>query len=255
MNIIDDIPFSSNNKVQEDEIGNIININTNNRNEINQPRKNYFKVVYPQKNTNEIKFVTKKKRKKNGKRKETLNLAKNCLYESCMDSAYQVYKDLFILIQIVGITSEFSIKDKIGHSYSSNKNFFRMKMKDIFCNSAPNGVIKKDLYKANKRQKLDNILQEEKNNPYQKIKVLNAMFNLYFFDFFSAYLNDESKIIVKNNINGETKVYFYKTIEPENIKENGYVFYFKTYKNCFNDKYSSKLKKKFKHEMIDVILG
>ena len=172
-----------------------------------------------------------------------------------MDSAYQVYKDLFILIQIVGITSEFSIKDKIGHSYSSNNNFFRMKMKDIFCNSAPNGVIKKDLYKANKRQKLDNILQEEKNNPYQKIKVLNAMFNLYFFDFFSAYLNDESKIIVKNNINGETKVYFYKTIEPENIKENGYVFYFKTYKNCFNDKYSSKLKKKFKHEMIDVILG
>ena len=255
LNIIDDIPFSSNNKVQEDEIGNIININTNNRNEINQPRKNYFKVVYPQKNTNEIKFVTKKKRKKNGKRKETLNLAKNCLYESCMDSTYQVYKYLFTLIQIVGITLEFSIKDKIGHSYSSNKNFFRMKMKDIFCNSAPNGVIKKDLYKANKRQKLDNILQEEKNNPYQKIKVLNAMFNLYFFDFFSAYLNDESKIIVKNNINGETKVYFYKTIEPENIKENGYVFYFKTYKNCFNDKYSSKLKKKFKHEMIDVILG
>ena len=212
-------------------------------------------MVYPQKNTNEIKFVTKKKRKKNGKRKETLNLAKNCLYESCMDSAYQVYKILFTLIQIVGITLEFSIKDKIGHSYSSNKNFFRMKMKDIFCNSAPNGVIKKDLYKANKRQKLDNILQEETNNPYQKIKVLNAMFNLYFFDFFSAYLNDESKIIVKNNINGETKVYFYKTIEPENIKENGYVFYFKTYKNCFNDKYSSKLKKKFKHEMIDVILG
>ena len=100
LNIIDDIPFSSNNKVQEDEIGNIININTNNRNEINQPRKNYFKVVYPQKNTNEIKFVTKKKRKKNGKRKETLNLAKNCLYKSCMDSAYQVYKNLFILIQI-----------------------------------------------------------------------------------------------------------------------------------------------------------
>lgn len=64
MNIIDDIPFSSNNKVQEDEIGNIINININNRNEINQPRKNYFKVVYPQKNTNEIKFVTKKRERK-----------------------------------------------------------------------------------------------------------------------------------------------------------------------------------------------
>ena len=73
---LDDIPFSSNNKVQEDEIGNIININTNNRNKINQPRKNYFKVVYKQKNTNEIKFVTKKKKKEKWKEKGNIKSSK-----------------------------------------------------------------------------------------------------------------------------------------------------------------------------------
>jgi hypothetical protein len=260
INIFNDITFQSNNKAQEEEdIGNIIVIKTNDKIDNNQPRKNYFEVVYPQININGKKncdlFSVKRKREKNGSRMKSINLAKNCLYENCMLNTKFVYKDMFSLCGIVGFDLKFSIKDKMGHSYASNRNFFRMKIKYIFCDSAPNACNNKDQYKANKRQRLDNILQEEMDNPNQNIKVINAMFNLYFTDFFFAYLNDESKIIVKNNSNGQTKVYFYKKIDLENIKEPAYIFDFNTYKKCLNDKYSKKLKKEFKNEMIDLLLG
>ena len=73
--------------------------------------------------------------------------------------------------------------------------------------------------------------------------------------FIKAYLNDESKMIIKNNIKGETKVYFTKGKINQNSSSESILFFnFKTYKNCFNYKYDKNQKKEFKDKMLDIFL-
>jgi hypothetical protein len=62
-------------------------------------------------------------------------------------------------------------------------------------------------------------------------------------------------MIIKNNIKGETKVYFTKgKINQNSSSESIFFFNFKTYKNCFNYKYDKNQKKEFKDKMLDIFL-
>ena len=181
--------------------------------------------------------------------------AKKSIFCSCMMSIDCLTQTILNYFGIYNFDLLLTTYDKIGNSYTKNKEFCHRQIKDIYYNSVPNQVRKKEQYKEKNRQILDDILKDELIDPNKKIKALNAIFNLPYLDFIRAYLNDESKMIIKNNIKGETKVYFTKGKINQNSSSESILFFnFKTYKNCFNYKYDKNQKKEFKDKMLDIFL-
>ena len=131
-----------------------------------------------------------------------------------------------------------------------------MKIKDIYNKSVPNKVKNKEKYLEQKRQILDDILTEEKNNQNKKIKVLNAIFNLHYLDFLKAYLNDETNVIIKNDMEDETEICFTKgNINQNPSNESILYFNFETYKDFYKYKYDKNQRIDFKDKMMITFLG
>ena len=131
-----------------------------------------------------------------------------------------------------------------------------MEIKYIYNNSVPNKVKNKEKYLEHKRQILYDILLEEKNNSNKEIKVLNAIFNLPYLDFLKAYLNDEAKVIIKNDINAETEVCFTKGNMNQNSSNESILnFNFETYRDFYKYKYDKNQRIEFKEKMMNTFLG
>lgn len=184
-------------------------------------------------------------------RKNKFNLAKNRIYKSCMTNIDLLIEEILKYFGIYNLEIKSKIKKKIKHSFEDNNNFFEMIIKDIICVSTPKSV------KINKKEKktIYDILEAEKKNPNQKIKVLNAILNLTYKDFFLPYLEDKSQVYIFNDNNGNSKVDFFKDEPPGIDKNNCYLFSFKTYAESLNDDYSEELKKEFKEKMFNLLSG
>ncbi len=184
-------------------------------------------------------------------RKNKFNLAKNRIYKSCMTKIDLLIEEILKYFGIYNLEIKSKIKKKIKHSFEDNNNFFEMIIKDIICVSTPKSV------KINKKEKktIYDILEAEKKNPNQEIKVLNAILNLTYKDFFLPYLEDKSQVYIFNDNNGNFKVDFFKDEPPGIDKNNSYLFSFKTYAESLNDDYSEELKKEFKEKMFNLLSG
>lgn len=181
---------------------------------------------------------------------------KKQIIKSCMESIDSLIKEIFDTFGIYHYKIYSTVYDKIGNSRSSNINFYQMKIKYIYNNSVPNKVKNKEKYLEHKRQILYDILLEEKNNSNKKIKVLNAIFNLPYLDFLKAYLNDETKVIIKNDINAETEVCFTKgNINQNSSNESFLNFNFETYRDFYKYKYDKNQRFEFKEKMMNTFLG
>ena len=181
---------------------------------------------------------------------------KKQIIKSCMESIDSLIKEIFDTFGIYHYKIYSTVYDKIGNSRSSNLNFYQMKIKYIYNNSVPNKVKNKEKYLEHKRQILYDILLEEKNNSNKEIKVLNAIFNLPYLDFLKAYLNDEAKVIIKNDINVETKVCFTKgNINQNSSNESILNFNFETYRDFYKYKYDKNQRFEFKEKMMNTFLG
>ena len=181
---------------------------------------------------------------------------KKQIIKSCMESIDSLIKEIFDTFGIYHYKIYSTVYDKIGNSRSSNINFYQMKIKNIYNNSVPNKVKNKEKYLEHKRQILYDILLEEKNNSNKKIKVLNAIFNLPYLDFLKAYLNDETKVIIKNDINVETEVCFTKGNMNQNSSNESILnFNFETYRDFYKYKYDKNQRIEFKEKMMNTFLG
>ena len=181
---------------------------------------------------------------------------KKQIIKSCMESIDSLIKEIFDTFGIYHYKIYSTVYDKIGNSRSSNLNFYQMKIKYIYNNSVPNKVKNKEKYLEQKRQILYDILLEEKNNSNKEIKVLNAIFNLPYLDFLKAYLNDEAKVIIKNDINAETEVCFTKgNINQNSSNESILNFNFETYRDFYKYKYDKNQRIEFKEKMMNTFLG
>ena len=181
---------------------------------------------------------------------------KKQIIKSCMESIDSLLNEIFDIFGIYHYKIYSTVYDKIGNSRSSNLNFYQMKIKYIYNNSVPNKVKNKEKYLEQKRQILYDILLEEKNNSNKKIKVLNAIFNLPYLDFLKAYLNDEAKVIIKNDINVETKVCFTKGNMNQNSSNESILnFNFETYRDFYKYKYDKNQRIEFKEKMMNTFLG
>ena len=181
---------------------------------------------------------------------------KKQIIKSCMESIDSLIKEIFDTFGIYHYKIYSTVYDKIGNSRSSNLNFYQMEIKYIYNNSVPNKVKNKEKYLEHKRQILYDILLEEKNNSNKKIKVLNAIFNLPYLDFLKAYLNDETKVIIKNDINAETEVCFTKgNINQNSSNESFLNFNFETYRDFYKYKYDKNQRIEFKEKMMNTFLG
>ena len=181
---------------------------------------------------------------------------KKQIIKSCMESIDSLIKEIFDTFGIYHYKIYLTVYDKIGNSRSSNLNFYQMKIKYIYNNSVPNKVKNKEKYLEHKRQILYDILLEEKNNSNKKIKILNAIFNLPYLDFLKAYLNDETKVIIKNDINAETEVCFTKgNINQNSSNESILNFNFETYRDFYKYKYDKNQRFEFKEKMMNTFLG
>ena len=181
---------------------------------------------------------------------------KKQIIKSCMESIDSLIKEIFDTFGIYHYKIYSTVYDKIGNSRSSNLNFYQMKIKYIYNNSVPNKVKNKEKYLEQKRQILYDILLEEKNNSNKKIKVLNAIFNLPYLDFLKAYLNDEAKVIIKNDINAETEVCFTKGNMNQNSSNESFLnFNFETYRDFYKYKYDKNQRFEFKEKMMNTFLG
>ena len=181
---------------------------------------------------------------------------KKQIIKSCMESIDSLIKEIFDTFGIYHYKIYSTVYDKIGNSRSSNINFYQMKIKYIYNNSVPNKVKNKEKYLEHKRQILYDILLEEKNNSNKEIKVLNAIFNLPYLDFLKAYLNDETKVIIKNDINAETEVCFTKGNMNQNSSNESILnFNFETYRDFYKYKYDKNQKIEFKEKMMNMFLG
>ena len=181
---------------------------------------------------------------------------KKQIIKSCMESIDSLIKEIFDTFGIYHYKIYSTVYDKIGNSRSSNLNFYQMKIKYIYNNSVPNKVKNKEKYLEQKRQILYDILLEEKNNSNKEIKVLNAIFNLPYLDFLKAYLNDETKVIIKNDINAETEVCFTKgNINQNSSNESILNFNFETYRDLYKYKYDKNQRIEFKEKMMNTFLG
>ena len=181
---------------------------------------------------------------------------KKQIIKSCMESIDSLLNEIFDIFGIYHYKIYSTVYDKIGNSRSSNINFYQMEIKYIYNNSVPNKVKNKEKYLEHKRQILYDILLEEKNNSNKKIKVLNAIFNLPYLDFLKAYLNDETKVIIKNDINAETEVCFTKgNINQNSSNESILNFNFETYRDFYKYKYDKNQRIEFKEKMMNTFLG
>ena len=181
---------------------------------------------------------------------------KKQIIKSCMESIDSLIKEIFDTFGIYHYKIYSTVYDKIGNSRSSNLNFYQMKIKYIYNNSVPNKVKNKEKYLEHKRQILYDILLEEKNNSNKEIKVLNAIFNLPYLDFLKAYLNDETKVIIKNDINAETEVCFTKGNMNQNSSNESILnFNFETYRDFYKYKYDKNQRIEFKEKMMNTFLG
>ena len=181
---------------------------------------------------------------------------KKQIIKSCMESIDSLIKEIFDTFGIYHYKIYSTVYDKIGNSRSSNFNFYQMKIKYIYNNSVPNKVKNKEKYLEHKRQILYDILLEEKNNSNKEIKVLNAIFNLPYLDFLKAYLNDEAKVIIKNDINAETEICFTKgNINQNSSNESILNFNFETYRDFYKYKYDKNQRFEFKEKMMNTFLG
>jgi hypothetical protein len=167
------------------------------------------------------------------------------IIKSCMDSVDSVLIEILHKYGIHNYVVYSSVYDKI-----KNPSDFQMIIKDIYDESAPNQVRNKEQYKENKKQIREKILEDENNDPNKKIKALNAIFKSPYLAFLKAYLNDESKITIKNDINGVTKVYFTKgKINQDSSNESILNFNFDTYKDYAKYKYDKYQKIDFKDKL------
>jgi hypothetical protein len=181
---------------------------------------------------------------------------KKQIIKSCMESIDSLLNEIFDIFGIYHYKIYSTVYDKIGNSRSSNLNFYQMEIKYIYNNSVPNKVKNKEKYLEHKRQILYDILLEEKNNSNKEIKVLNAIFNLPYLDFLKAYLNDEAKVIIKNDINAETEVCFTKgNINQNSSNESILNFNFETYRDFYKYKYDKNQRIEFKEKMMNTFLG
>ena len=181
---------------------------------------------------------------------------KKQIIKSCMESIDSLLNEIFDIFGIYHYKIYSTVYDKIGNSRSSNINFYQIKIKYIYNNSVPNKVKNKEKYLEHKRQILYDILLEEKNNSNKEIKVLNAIFNLPYLDFLKAYLNDEAKVIIKNDINAETEVCFTKgNINQNSSNESILNFNFETYRDFYKYKYDKNQRFEFKEKMMNTFLG
>jgi len=180
---------------------------------------------------------------------------KKQIIKSCMESIDSLIKEIFDNLGIDDYKIYSTVYDKI-RNVSSNINFYQMKIKDIYNKFIPNKVKNKEKYLEYKRQILDDILTEEKNNQNKKIKVLNAIFYLHYLDFLKAYLNDETNVIIKNNMEGETEIFFTKgNINQNPSNESILYFNFETYKDFYKYKYDKNQRIEFKDKMMITFLG
>ena len=181
---------------------------------------------------------------------------KKQIIKSCMESIDSLLNEIFDIFGIYHYKIYSTVYDKIGNSRSSNINFYQMEIKYIYNNSVPNKVKNKEKYLEHKRQILYDILLEEKNNSNKEIKVLNAIFNLPYLDFLKAYLNDETKVIIKNDINVETEVCFTKGNMNQNSSNESILnFNFETYRDFYKYKYDKNQRIEFKEKMMNTFLG
>ena len=181
---------------------------------------------------------------------------KKQIIKSCMESIDSLLNEIFDIFGIYHYKIYSTVYDKIGNSLSSNLNFYQMEIKYIYNNSVPNKVKNKEKYLEHKRQILYDILLEEKNNSNKEIKVLNAIFNLPYLDFLKAYLNDEAKVIIKNDINAETEVCFTKGNMNQNSSNESILnFNFETYRDFYKYKYDKNQRFEFKEKMMNTFLG
>ena len=181
---------------------------------------------------------------------------KKQIIKSCMESIDSLLNEIFDTFGIYHYKIYSTVYDKIGNSRSSNLNFYQMEIKYIYNNSVPNKVKNKEKYLEQKRQILYDILLEEKNNSNKEIKVLNAIFNLPYLDFLKAYLNDETKVIIKNDINAETEVCFTKGNMNQNSSNESILnFNFETYRDFYKYKYDKNQRIEFKEKMMNTFLG
>ena len=181
---------------------------------------------------------------------------KKQIIKSCMECIDSLIKEIFDTFGIYHYKIYSTVYDKIGNSRSSNINFYQMEIKYIYNNSVPNKVKNKEKYLEHKRQILYDILLEEKNNSNKEIKVLNAIFNSPYLDFLKAYLNDEAKVIIKNDINAETEVFFTKGNMNQNSSNESFLnFNFETYRDFYKYKYDKNQRFEFKEKMMNTFLG
>ena len=168
------------------------------------------------------------------------------IYMSCFINIYNLILTILEYLGIFDYDLNLSSANEIHFAFTDNKNFLLKLIKDIIGDLIPNKIKDKQQYISNKSKKLIEILKEEENNPSQKIKALNAIFNLSFYDFLSAYLNDKKKVYIMNDADGKTRVYFRKY----ELSQDYYVqfFPFQTFKDSFLG--NEKQKKEYKEKMV-----
>ena len=171
--------------------------------------------------------------------KNSFDNARKKIYNSCKLSIYNFIHEY--IPSNLGIKLHIpTIEKQIGYSYRNNNKFFNKKIYDIFCDSSPKRLkneIKecRNEYNYNK-EKINILLEQEKNSPEIKIKILNKLFNLTFYDFLMVYLNDEDKLKIGD-----------LTIDLKG---------FRTFGQCFNEsknKYTQAQKNMFRKYIFDII--
>lgn len=227
------------NVCNDDEIinDNIPNINTNN----NKKSKKYKKVI----------FIIRKK----VARKFDYDNAKYCILTVCTKSIDSLQKNIFQFVDLEEFNINATSKDKVGKNLDDIIKFCETKIKKMFCNSTQKNTKNKMEEKADRTFKLTYILEQEEKDHNIKIKLLNSIFNLPYKYFLYAFLEDYTYIIISND-NGKTNVRFSSDINPDKDSlKNCLIFEFKTYKDCFNDKYNEDQKKRYKKTMLKNVFG
>lgn len=238
----------SDNDCNDDDIinDNIPNINTNNNKESKKNKKVIF-IIYK---------IQKKVNKKKVARKFCYDNAKNCIFTSCTDNIESLQKEIFKFVGLEKFEINATSKDKFGTSLDENIIFCQTKIKKIFCNSTQKNTKNKIKKKAETKFILKYILEQEEKDPNIKIKLLNSIFNLPYKCFLFAYLEDYAYIIISKDKKGKKIVTFLSDINSyKDSLKNCLIFQFKTYKDCFNDKYDENQKKDYKEKMLKEIFG
>ena len=176
--------------------------------------------------------------------KYSLNNAKRKIIHSCNNNIY----DLIIpkLPKKRKIYKP-TIESQLGTKIKDYNRFFKERYYNILYKTIPKRYRGQKLKKETKGlteedKEKDNIYERNKKNideilAQDKHKILSALLNATFGDFFKAYLNDE-KIIIINDID-------------INLEE------FKTFGQCFNegkDLYPPKLKEKYKKSLLNIYI-